>query len=220
MRFSNLVQQVKEVSRPEWFAASALSVAMFSMGFSVSVAACSTQKAEPPGATRSATAGGGKPTSIEKAASVANPPAPAVAVAQVVPVAATLSPPKASPAPRDPALAASPLAVKRFVIASAVESREPVLAESVSVSTRPLFAFAELENAGDYEQKVRITFELQSESEKGKSVGHVELAIPASSARWRTWAKTELVDTPGQWAAVLRDEQGHELARTPFEVKL
>jgi hypothetical protein len=137
-------------------------------------------------------------------------------------VAAAVAP-KASAAPsnpRHPALAASPLAVKRFVIASAVESREPVLAESVSVSTRPLFAFAELENAGAYEQKVRITFELQGEASNGKSVGHVELAIPASSSRWRTWAKTQLVDQPGQWAAVLRDEQGHELARTPFEVKL
>ncbi len=49
MRFSNLVQQIKEVSRPEWFAASALSVAMFSVGFSVSVAACSAKKVEPRG---------------------------------------------------------------------------------------------------------------------------------------------------------------------------
>ena len=211
MRFSNLVQQVKEVSRPEWFAASALSVAMFSVGFSVSVAACSTQKGAAPGE--------GKPASTEKVASIAISPVPAVAVVPAASVVAVASVAKVSPpAPRHPALAASPLAVKRFVIASAVESREPVLAESVSVSTRPLFAFAELENAGDYEQKVRVTFELQGEKEK--RVGHVELAIPASSSRWRTWAKTQLFDTPGQWVAVLRDEQGHELARTPFEVKL
>ncbi len=212
MRFSNLVQQVKEVSRPEWFAASALSVAMFSVGFSVSVAACHAKKAEPPGL---------KPASTEKVAEVAKPAAPVVAPASSVTQASVA--PKASAASssaRPPALAASPLAVKRFVIASAVESREPVLAESVSVSTRPLFAFAELENAGDYQQKVRITFELQGERAKSKSVGHVELAVPGSSARWRTWAKTELIDTPGQWAAVLRDEKGNELARTPFEVTL
>jgi hypothetical protein len=212
MRFSNLVQQIKEVSRPEWFAASALSVAMFSVGFSVSVAACSAQKAEPPGL---------KPAGTEKIAEVVKPAAPAATPVSSA-IAASVAP-KASAAPasaRHPALAASPLAVKRFVIASAVEAREPVLAESVTVSKRPLFAFAELENAGDYEQKVRVTFELQGESAKGKSVGHVELAVPASSARWRTWAKTQLVDTPGQWAAVLRDEQGRELARTPFEVTL
>jgi hypothetical protein len=67
---------------------------------------------------------------------------------------------------------------------------------------------------------VRITFERQREGAKGKTTGHVELAIPASSSRWRTWAKTQLIDEPGQWAAVLRDERGHELARTPFEVTL
>ena len=112
------------------------------------------------------------------------------------------------------------LVTHRELIASAIEAREPVLAESVSVSQAPLFAFAELENAGNSAQRVRVTFERQGEGAKGKSVGHVELAIPASSARWRTWAKTQLVDEPGQWAAVLRDEQGHELARTPFEVSL
>jgi hypothetical protein len=212
MRFSNLIQQVKEVSRPEWFAASALSVAMFSVGFSVSVAACNAKKVEPPGATAATT---------EKVAEVVEPAAPVAAPVSSVVAASVVPQPSASPSsPRHPALAASPLAVKRFVIASAVESREPVLAERVSVSTRPVFAFAELENAGDYEQKVRVTFELQGGASKGKSVGHVELAIPASSTRWRTWAKTELVDQPGQWAAVLRDERGHELARTPFEVTL
>jgi hypothetical protein len=212
MRFSNLVQQIKEVSRPEWFAASALSVAMFSVGFSVSVAACSAKKVEPPGV---------KPSPAEKLAEVVTPAAPVAApMSSVITAAVAPKASAAAPSPRHPALAGSPLSVKRFVIASAVESREPVLAESVSVSTRPLFAFAELENAGDYAQKVRVTFELQGESAKAKSVGHVELAVPASSTRWRTWAKTELIDQPGQWAAVLRDEHGHELARTPFEVSL
>ncbi len=214
MRFSNLVQQVKEVSRPEWFAASALSVAMFSVGFSVSVAACSTHKGEPPVT---------KPE--HRIASVVNPPAPPAGrgsgrerrpgrergdapVAQSVPCATS---PRAC---CEPARREALRDRERGGGARAGARRERVRLDP------PLFAFAELENAGDYEQKVRITFELQGESDESKSVGHVELAVPASSARWRTWAKTQLVDAPGQWAAVLRDEQGHELARTPFEVKL
>jgi hypothetical protein len=75
-------------------------------------------------------------------------PAPTTPIAP--PSSSTAAKATASAPARPPGLAASPLAVKRFVVASAVESREPVVAERVSVSTRPVFAFAELENAGDY----------------------------------------------------------------------
>ena len=61
--------------------------------------------------------------------------------------------------------------------------------ESVELGELPLFAFAELANGGEAEQIV-ITFEREGSSE---TVGHVELAVPAETQRWRTWGKTNLI---------------------------
>ena len=104
--------------------------------------------------------------------------------------------------------------MKRFVVASEVDNREPVTVESVELGQLPLFAFAELANSGGRDQVV-ITFEREGSSD---SVGHVELVVPGVTQRWRTWGKTNLISKPGRWSAVLRDTSGKELARTPFEV--
>lgn len=231
MRFSKLVQELKQVSRPEWLAASALAASLFSVGFSLSVAACNVKKtepaqAEPPtsqkvGSQASDPSAPPKSLSLPEVLNEPDPPSrvPSQRATAPAPVASNASP-SLPPAERSAATAATPLAVKRFVVASAIEAREPVVAEKLSLANRPpVFAFAELENPGVDAQKIRITFEQQGVS-SGKIVGNVELAVPPSRSRWRTWAKTQLIDKPGAWAAVLRDEQGQVLARTPFEVTL
>ena len=150
------------------------------------------------------------------------PPKPVVSVVKApqpepaaAPSQALAAAPRAelAPAPKS-ASPAQGLTVKRFVVASEIENREPVTLESVELGQLPLFAFAELANAGGRDQVV-ITFEREGSSE---TVGHVELSVPAEMRRWRTWGKTNLITKPGRWSAVLRDQSGKELARTPFEV--
>ncbi len=164
------------------------------------VAACNSPSAAPP-----------RP-SPKPVASVAPAPklAPAAALPQPSPPAQ--STPVAS-APKSSGQAGS-LIVKRFVVASEVDHREPVEVESIELGQLPVFAFAELVNSGGRDEVV-ITFEREGSSE---TLGHVELVVPAVTQRWRTWGKTNLIDKPGRWSAVLRDSSGKELARRPFEV--
>ncbi len=164
------------------------------------VAACNSPSAAPPSPPPKPVVSVAPAAKPEPAAAVPQPSAPA-------PSAHVVSAPKSSSQ-------ATGLSVKRFVVASEIENREPLQIESVELGQLPLFAFAELANAGGRDQVV-ITFEREGSSD---SVGHVELVVPAATQRWRTWGKTNLIDKPGRWNAVLRDGSGKELARTPFEV--
>ncbi|HVJ17333.1 MAG TPA: DUF2914 domain-containing protein [Polyangiaceae bacterium] len=168
---------------------------------SLSVAACNSPGAQPP-------APASKPV-----VTVAKTPPAVVTTAAVQPIAAAVAPAPVAP-PATSTSKPTGISVKRFVVASAVENREPLRVETVALGELPLFAFAELANAGEAD-KIMITFELEGSPE---SVGHVELAVPAETQRWRTWGKTNLIGKPGRWSAVLRDQSGKELARTPFEV--
>ena len=170
------------------------------VSLSLFAAACSSPGAEPPG------------PAPKPAVTVAKAP-PAATASAVQPIAAAVAPAPVAP-PAKSASKTTGLSVKRFVVASAVENREPVKVETVGLGELPLFAFAELANGGDVE-KITITFEHDGSTD---SVGHVELPVPAETQRWRTWGKTNLIAKPGRWSAVLRDESGKELARTPFEV--
>jgi hypothetical protein len=173
------------------------------LGLSLLAAACGSPPADPPGTT------GPKP-----AASVASPAA--VSASPVVtPTAAALPAASAAPPLERGSAITSDLQVKRFVVATAIENREPVLAGSLALGELPVFAFAELANRGSEAAQVVITFEREGSTQ---SVGHVELAVPGASQRWRTWGKSNLIDKAGKWSAVLRDQQGKELARAPFEV--
>jgi hypothetical protein len=104
------------------------------------------------------------------------------------------------------------LRVKRLVVTRGVEAREPLATESLLVGV-PVFAFVELQNESDAEAGIVITFERAT-----RSVGHIELSVPADTPRWRTWGKTQNIDEPGKWVAVVRAKAGHELARQSFEV--
>lgn len=103
------------------------------------------------------------------------------------------------------------LAVKRFAITNEIRDREPVLAHELSVGA-PVVAFLELTNPADVELVVQVTFRHES----GRSTSVIELPIPARKPRWRTWARSELVDESGTWTAVVSQKNGSELDRRSF----
>ena len=111
----------------------------------------------------------------------------------------------------------SSVQVKRFVVATGVQDREPLISSDALPSDgTAIYAFAELANPVGESENVRITFERKGGAER---VGDVTLPIPASTPRHRTWAFTRFIRTAGVWEAVLWSENGTELGRTSFEVK-
>ena len=109
---------------------------------------------------------------------------------------------------------AKELRVKRLVVARGVKNREPLDAgPTIALDGKPVYAFVELANGSAHDGEVVVTFERGPVSR-----GHVELSVPAGSARWRTWGMTRGIQTPGAWVAVVRTAGGDELARAPFEV--
>jgi hypothetical protein len=83
--------------------------------------------------------------------------------------------------------------VSRLVIASDVKEREPIELTDAKVE-EPVVAFVELKNASDQDSGVVVTFEHAD----GKKVGFVELTVPGKSSRYRTWARTRNIKTPGE----------------------
>lgn len=125
---------------------------------------------------------------------------------------ATASPAKSSAAPATTAAAATPPEVKRLVVATAVENREPVALAGEAQPGEPLTAFVEAANPGGEPAHIVVTFEHSS----GRKVGFVKLEVPASSPRYRTWARTQNIKQGGAWEAVVHLEDGTELARQSF----
>ena len=79
-----------------------------------------------------------------------------------------------------------------------------------------LYAYLEIENDGADREKVTVSFEPPD----GRAArGNVTLDV-GSSKRWRTWAFTKQATQVGSWTAVVKDEEGHTLARQPFEIAL
>lgn len=110
----------------------------------------------------------------------------------------------------------SALKVKRLVVTTGVEDREPLKSgDALPADGSAIYAFAELANPVGSSENVRITFERKGGAER---VGDVTLPIPANTSRYRTWAFTRYIRTPGVWEAVLWSESGVELERTSFEV--
>ena len=108
---------------------------------------------------------------------------------------------------------AGKVAVRRLVVTHAVRDREPI-APAELVTGTPVLAFVELSNADAIERDVVVTFEREGRP----AVGHVKLHVPASSPRFRTWARTHNLSEVGTWEAVVRGEDGKELGRQPFEL--
>jgi Protein of unknown function (DUF2914) len=111
----------------------------------------------------------------------------------------------------------SSLKLMRFVVASGVQDREPLVSSDALPSDgTAIYAFAELANPSGGSENVRITFERKDGAER---VGDVTLPVPANASRHRTWAFTRFIRAAGVWEAVLWSESGTELGRTSFEVK-
>jgi hypothetical protein len=110
---------------------------------------------------------------------------------------------------------ATALRVDRLVIARGVESREPLGADTVFASDeKRLFAFVEVDNPEHAPGDLRVQF-VAPDGEKQKPI---ELSV-GESPHWRTWAFTRHARAPGTWKAVVRDERGHVLASTEFDVR-
>lgn len=106
------------------------------------------------------------------------------------------------------------LTVKRFVITSAIENREPVAGGETLKLGEPVYAFAELVSGKGGPTAVEIVFE----DDKGRKVGHAKLDVPSDKARWRTWGRSARVNKAGQWTAVLMDGENNELSRADFQI--
>lgn len=119
-----------------------------------------------------------------------------------------------TPAGESPrAASGGPLVVERLVVTSGIQSREPIANPVLTTSGEPIYAFLELKNPSDTAESVLVTFERGDQS-----VGNVTLEIPAHAERWRTWARTQLIKTPGEWQAVVRGQDSGEVARTTFSI--
>lgn len=172
--------------------------------------------------------GGERPRSTEPArasvvSSAALAPSAVAASAGLAPSAAPTATPNrvtaavAAPRVAAPRAAVESLRVKRFVIASGVQEREPLpMAEPPRPNGARIYAFAELANAEGPSENVRITFERKGGKER---VGDVTLPVPGNAPRHRTWAFTRNIFAPGTWEAVLWSERGVELSRASFDVK-
>ncbi|MCA9632624.1 MAG: DUF2914 domain-containing protein [Myxococcales bacterium] len=112
------------------------------------------------------------------------------------------------------AVGSAPLKIKRLVVTTEIDKREPVEVSSFEASSGPIYAFMELENPGDEDRDVMLTFEHSS----GKKVGLVELHIPAKQRRWRTWGRTQNIKQAGEWEAIVKSSEGQEIGRTKFQV--
>lgn len=107
------------------------------------------------------------------------------------------------------------LKIKRLVVTSAVEDREPVAVTDVVDAQTPVIAFLEVASGAAEDQQVVVTFE----HEAGQQVGLVNLSVPGNKPRWRTWGRTYNINRDGRWTAVVRDSRGEELGRTEFTVR-
>lgn len=109
--------------------------------------------------------------------------------------------------------------VRRVAVGTGVSAREPIgVAERFDREEERLFAFVELANEGEA-TRVVVTFEPETPSREAHLTGLVELEVPGSVRRHRTWAWSRNVHAPGRWSAVVRDLDGRELARAPFVVE-
>ena len=181
----------------------------------VAATACNTPAVSEAGGKPVASVASVTPQPVaERAAAVAAPSQPAGnAVAASRAVAASVAPTVPAPRPQ----AESSVKVKRFVVATGVKDREPLLSSDALPSDgTAIYAFAELANPVGPSENVRVTFERKGGTER---VGDVTLPIPASTQRHRTWAFTRFIRAAGVWEAVLWSENGAELSRTSFEVK-
>jgi hypothetical protein len=105
--------------------------------------------------------------------------------------------------------------VNRLVVARGVEAREPLGVDTTfAKDEKRVFAFVEVANPERAPGEVTVEFL--------DPAGHVQPPVELTvgdSPRFRTWAFTRRAHTPGEWKALVKDENGHVLAETAFQVK-
>jgi len=105
--------------------------------------------------------------------------------------------------------------LQRFITTSQIEKREPIDPTSLfGPMDEKVYAFVEVSNESESDKSLFVHFIGPNE----KVTGGIELEIPASVPRWRTWAYTRHFDAPGPWRVEIRDEEGSLLGALPFEV--
>lgn len=108
------------------------------------------------------------------------------------------------------------ITINRLMTAPAVEHREPVAASSVfGRDGGTVYAFLDVSNTSAEEKTLLVHF-IGPEEQVG---GGVELHIPPTVPRWRTWAYTKHAATPGLWRVEIRGVAGTLLGALPFEVE-
>jgi hypothetical protein len=109
------------------------------------------------------------------------------------------------------------LTIRRLITAPEVEHREPVAASSVfGPHEERIYAFVEVSNESQDEKVLLVHFI----GPDGQVSGGIELGIPPSVPRWRTWAHTKHAKKDGLWHVEIRSADGTLLGALPFEVDL
>ena len=108
------------------------------------------------------------------------------------------------------------LTIRRLVATSAIDKREPVVASSVfDHHDEKIYAFVEASNESEFEKTMVVHFI----GPDGRVSGGIELRIPPSVPRWRTWAYTRNAKEPGLWHIEIRNPDGALIGALPFEVE-
>jgi len=126
------------------------------------------------------------------------------------------SKPEADEALYEPTLQSNDgITIHRLITAPEVEGREPLAASAVfGHNEEKIYAFLDVSNESSEEKILTVFFVGPS----GKVSGGVELSVPPSVPRWRTWAYTRFVDEVGLWRIEVRSPTGVLLGALPFEV--
>jgi hypothetical protein len=108
------------------------------------------------------------------------------------------------------------LTIQRLVTAPEVERREPLGPSSVfGPHDERVYAFVEVSNESEEDKTLQVHFI----GPEGQVSGGIELRIPASTPRWRTWAYTRNATKPGLWRVEIRSNDGTLVGALPFEVE-
>ncbi|HEX5661662.1 MAG TPA: hypothetical protein VFX59_30940 [Polyangiales bacterium] len=109
---------------------------------------------------------------------------------------------------------AKDVVIDRFVLARDVAGKEPVEeSDHFSSDTAKIFAFVQLANE---DEPFAVTVHFEPVDGPSALYG-VKLDVP-TAPRWRTWAWTKLVHTPGKYRAVLRTLEGEEISAREFTI--
>jgi hypothetical protein len=112
-------------------------------------------------------------------------------------------------------LAVTEVTVNRFLLASGVESREPLDERDTFKGDEKIFAFMELANAEGEPYAFRVHWEPVAGP---ASPYGVELNVK-TAPRFRTWSWTAIPREPGAYRAVLRTLDGEEIASRTFTIE-